>query len=99
MQPNVRSGSHLKVRLLFLVGAVALISVAHAEMRVIESNTPRYPVNAIVQDVDKGTLGRNCYVRVLKLPANETILFEGPKSPRLPVGGTRGIRPEPPPPC
>ena len=97
MQPNVRPRSALRLGSLVLLAACAFASAARAEMRVIESNTPKYPVDSIVQNIDQTTLGQNCYVRALKFPANQTILFEGPKAPRLPVGGTRGIRHEPPP--
>jgi hypothetical protein len=95
MQPNARPRSALRLGPLVLLAACTLASTARAEMRVIESNTPRYPVDSIVQNIDKTDLGQNCYVRALKFPANQTILFEGPKSSRLPVGGTRGKRPPP----
>lgn len=97
MRPKARPGSAVKLGPLLLLAACTFVSTARAEMRVIDSNSPRYPVDSVVQDIDEAALGKNCYVRALKLPANQTILFEGPKSPRLPVGGTRGIRREPPP--
>jgi hypothetical protein len=88
---------HLLLSMAILISALS--PLAHAEMRVIDSNTEQYKIDAVLQDDHKfDDLGRGCFVRVLSLSSKETLLFEGPpKSPKLPMGGTRRILREPPP--
>jgi hypothetical protein len=68
---------------------------ARADMRIIESNSQKYKVDAVVPDDTKFELGVGCLVKVLKQSTNETVLYEGPKFTRPPRGGTRS-KPQPP---
>jgi hypothetical protein len=75
----------------------ALSPPAYAEMRIIESNSPQYHVGAVLPDGTSIALGQGCFIRVLKLPSNETVMYEGPPKLRnLPHGGTRGKSQLPP---
>jgi hypothetical protein len=82
--------------LLLIIAVAALSSWAHADMRVIESNSKDYPAGSVVADGTKFDLGPGCHVRVLNLDTQETMLFQGRKAAALPIGGTRG-KPQPPP--
>jgi hypothetical protein len=64
---------------------------AHADMKIIESNVAKYPVGAVIQTDPKiESLPVGGIVRVLRLPSNETAVFENPK-PVQEVGGTRRL--------
>jgi len=81
--------------LLLSILVCAMSSRAHADMRIIESNSQKYKVDNFVPDGTKFELGVGCLVKVLKQTTNETVLYKGPKSARSPWGGTRG-KPQPP---
>jgi hypothetical protein len=75
----------------------ALSAPAYAEMRIIGSNSPQYQIGAVLADGTSIALGQGCFIRVLKLPSNETVMYEGPpKLKNLPPGGTRGKSQQPP---
>jgi hypothetical protein len=68
-----------------------LIISAHAEMKIIESNVPQqYPVGKVIPNDFRIELPPGGLVRVLRLPSNETAVFENPK-PIREEGGTRGL--------
>jgi hypothetical protein len=92
-KPLVRR--HSLIALATLIFAV--LSPAYADMRIIESNTGKYAIGAVVPNDTKFELGPGCFVKVLLLTSNETMLFEGRKARALPGGGTRGK--QPPAPC
>jgi hypothetical protein len=76
--------------LLLIISVAGLLlfkSRAEAGMRVIQSNSPQYPVGTVLEDAPR--LGVGCYVRILT-PAGETELIEGQKRRELPGGVTRG---------
>jgi len=77
-----------------IVAALLVVpSSARAELQIVESNTPDYPVGKVLPDDTKFELGVGCHVRVLKLPSNETRRIDGPALGQKPVAGTRGKPP------
>jgi hypothetical protein len=86
----MRVRSLLSLLLLATVLEVATIWTATAEMRVIDSNAPDYPVGTVLPDNAAISPGPGHHVRVL-LPNNETKMFQGPVRSGDPgVGGTYG---------
>jgi hypothetical protein len=75
-----------------LTAAVSLAAgaAALAEMRVIESNSPRYAVGMRLPDDAKLKLKKGERVRVL-LSSNRTKLFTGGGSKSGTTGGTRSV--------
>jgi hypothetical protein len=76
---------------------VHLSQPAHADLLILESNAPEYKVGTIIKGdkIDEPHLCDGCYVRVLELSRNKTLLFQGQQLPKPPYGGTRGKSPEP----
>lgn len=82
-------------RLLFplAIAAFAFGPPANAELKVLESNSPNYPVGAVLKNESEiKELGQGCNVRVLRLDTNATQLFSGPPRHQLQTGATRGPR-------
>jgi hypothetical protein len=62
---------------------------ALADWRVLESNSPNYPVDMLLPEEVKPRLGQDCHVRALNTRTDVTKLFEGPSSKGRTVAGTR----------
>jgi hypothetical protein len=75
------------------IAAFAYGPPANAELRVLESNSPNYPVGTVLKDESEiKELGKGCNVRVLRLDSNTTQLFSGQPKHQLQTGATRGPR-------
>jgi hypothetical protein len=67
-----------------------------AEMQIIESNVPEFPVGQRIPETYDMQLPAGGRVKVIILPATETKIFVGPnlaqdKMKYHPYGGTRGV--------
>lgn len=72
-----------------LTATFAPIPAARADMQVLESNAPAYPVGSKLPDDAQPKLQPGETVKVL-LSSNRTQVFEGPRTkPAGPAGGTR----------
>jgi hypothetical protein len=96
---NVRAAYPVLATILLVLFMSARQHLAHADLEIIESNTPDFKIGDVLNDGTRFRLGVGCRVRALRLPPHETVLFEGPKAPEPPIGGTRsGPLPAPCPP-
>ena len=87
----------LLVTITLFVPTLLYSTLSTAEMRVIQSNSPRYKVGQELPDDDPlDLLGPGCRITVLKLRSNkteysETVVVEGDKVPYPPIGGAREL--------
>jgi hypothetical protein len=73
------------------IAAIFPLSAAAADMIVVESNVPNYPIGMAIKDGTNPELPPGGRVKVLLLPSNETKVFgEGANARHCPVGGPRG---------
>lgn len=70
----------------------ALVAVpAHADMRVLDSNVPRFPRDMQIEGKSIDSLHSGEWVKVLIIEENKTQIFQGATPPwRRPGFGTRG---------